>query len=308
MNVKHGRVVVGVDGTQNTLRAVRYAALAATAAGADLEVVHVVPLRLPVGPVRPVEPPEFEDLAQSIVQDAAVLARVTVPGLTVHTRLMHGPTVRALVAASSEADLVVMGAQHEGTLAHVWTGRVSIGVAARAACPSVVVPPEWEPGHERGRVVVGFKHPDGSLQQLTDAFAEADRRGADLRIVHAWKLPSAYDDVIGARIAEESYRTHTRETIEPLIADLREAHPGVHVMIEVQHAQPARALVDASHDADLVVLTRPTAHQGVPHLGSTARAVLRWATAPVIVFPVSAEETAPDERPLTLERDGALRR
>ena len=308
MNVKHGRVVVGVDGTENGLHAARYASLAAKAAEAELEVVHVVPLNLPVGPVRPVEPPMFEDLAQSIVRDAASLARRTVPGLTVDTRLMEGPTVRALVAAGSEADLVVLGVQHEAMLSHVWTARVSAGVAARVSCPTVVVPPEWEPGTERGRVVVGLKQPDGPVRLLIDAFAEAASRRADLHILHTWKVPWAYQVIIGTRAAEQIYCTHTRETIETLLANLREAHPQVQVKIDVQCAQPAGALVDASHDADLVVLTRPTMRGGTPHMGSTARAVMRWSATPVIVFPVSADNDSPDDAAPALQRHGALQR
>ena len=202
-----GRVVVGVDGTESGLRATRFAALAARAAGAELEVLHALPTHLPVGPIRPVDPPAFDDLGNDIV-DAATLARVAVPGLSVHPRLVHGSAVRSLVDAAANADLVVLGAQHEGSLAHLWTGRVSLGVGARAACPTVVVPPEWEPDRRRGRVVVGFKEADGSMDALAEAFAEAARRGAELLVVHAWKLPAAYDDIIAARVAEESLRTH----------------------------------------------------------------------------------------------------
>jgi nucleotide-binding universal stress UspA family protein len=257
-------------------------------------------------------PPDWEDLGRSIVNDAAALARVAAPAVAVHTRLMHGATVRALVAAAGDADLIVLGAQHEGNLVHVWTGRVSTAVAARATCPTVVVPPEWKPDALHRRVVVGFKEPDGSACLLRAAFTEAESRGADLVIVHAWKLPAAYDDVIGARVAQETYRDHAREIIEPLIADLRAAHPGVRVIVAVPHAQAARALIDASYDADLLVMSCPSAHQGIRHLGSTARAVIRWSTCPVIVYPATSSgelvDDTEDEVPFVLERDGALQR
>jgi nucleotide-binding universal stress UspA family protein len=306
MTTTKGSVVVAVDGTDAGLTATRYAALAAQAADAELEVLHVVPIRLPVGPVRPTTPALFDDVAQEIVEDAAVTARVAAPGLRVRTHLAHGATVGSIVAAGRDADVVVLGAQRVTGPRRIWTGRTTSGVAARATVPVVVVPPEWEPGARHGRVVVGYKVPEGAPGLLGIAFAEADRRGAELVVVHAWKLPSAYDDVIGARVAEDEFRARAHAEMEPLVADLRLVHPDVPVSIEVLHADPARALVDASRDADLIVLTRPTAHHTIRHLGSTARTVLHASTCPVVVAPVDVAG-APTE-PLVLERAGAMLR
>jgi nucleotide-binding universal stress UspA family protein len=53
--------------------------------------------------------------------------------------------------------------------------------------------------------------------------------------------------------------------------------------VRVVHARPEVALVDASHEADRVLISRP-AHGGlVHHLGGTGRAVLRTAVCPVEV-------------------------
>jgi nucleotide-binding universal stress UspA family protein len=61
----------------------------------------------------------------------------------------------------------------------------------------------------------------------------------------------------------------------------------VKVEVRVEHDHPAHALVEASREADVVVITRRT--RGVPaatHLGGTARVVLRSAHSPVrIVAP-----------------------
>ena len=47
-------VLVGADGSMSGLRAVRYAALAASSIAVPLDIVHVTPSYLPMPPVRPV--------------------------------------------------------------------------------------------------------------------------------------------------------------------------------------------------------------------------------------------------------------
>lgn len=305
------RIVVGVDGTESALRGVRFAAAAAKEADAELLVVHAAPARLPVMPVRPVVMGDFDDFAKQIVADAAALARTWEPGLATRTRVTHGPVVRSLVAAAAEASLLVLGSRHERSMAHLWTGRILSEVTARSACTTVVVPPEWEPGRSHGRVLVGFKTPRASATLLATAFAEAARREAELVIVHAWRLLSVYDDIIGSRVAQDAVRAEAEATLEPLLAPLRASHPKVRVTTLVEHLDAVEALVTASREADLLMLEAAGSHTSYPHLGSTARALLRWSMCPVMVIPVprhasgapreaaddATDEAVPRERP-----------
>lgn len=72
--------------------------------------------------------------------------------------------------------------------------------------------------------------------------------------------------------------------------------------IVVRHAHPARAIVEASAHADLVLLARrPHAFPG-GHLGGTARAVLRESSCPVEILPPAAEPPGLDG--LVLEAEG----
>lgn len=304
--VPAGTVVVGVDGSTASAHAVHFAALRAQRHGAILQVVHVAPLRLPFSPTRTVEPPLFEQTANEILHSATAAATQVAPGLTVHARVCRGSLMANLIACADEARELVIGVDHRHGMDRIWTGAVGAGLAARAACPVVVVPPEWRPENEYRRVVVGFKSPDRSRDLLAEAFAEAAERQASLVIVHAWKLPSAYDDIISARVSAEDVEQHTVDMISPLIADLRQAHPGVRVRICAEHAQTAQALVSASRTADLLVLMRVRSPQVLPHLGGTARALLREAECPVVVFPGPTAEI-PDA-PMVLEEDGQLKR
>lgn len=299
------RVVAGVDGSEAGLQAVRYAAAAAAETGCTLEIVHVAPAYQMLPPVRPVEPPfAYEDVYRAVLGEAKAAALEVAPDVRYRTSVRRGPTVPQLARASRGAELVVLGAKRGG-LRHVWTGRIKTGVAVRAACPTVAVPPEWQPGTSHGRVVVGVKEPERARPLLAEGFAEADRRGAELVVVHGWKLPSAYDDIVADRVGAQQMRAGAESWIEDQLVELRQEHPEVNVTIEVVHASGADAIVEASRDADLVLMVRTAGRHALPHLGSTARAVLRAAACPVMVRPVGEEPTLPLS---SLEREGALLR
>lgn len=208
------------------------------------------------------------------------------PGLTVHTHLVTGACTRSLVRAAVDASLLVLGAPDRATRERIWTGATTASVAARSTCPVVVVPADWEPGPARGRVVVGYKSAKHSLPLLAAAFDAASRLGVDLDVLHAWRLPSAYDDIIESRADREAWRERVLATLTPLMADLRRQYPRVPVHVDVEHADPARALLVACRDADLVLLARPAHGAVFGHLGHTARAVLRSPACPIEVIPV----------------------
>ena len=61
------------------------------------------------------------------------------------------------------------------------------------------------------------------------------------------------------------------------------------VRVDVRHGDPATELVNASHDADLIVLGN-IHHSGLGELGSVARAVIRGAQCAIAMVPTSEEE------------------
>jgi nucleotide-binding universal stress UspA family protein len=133
---------------------------------------------------------------------------------------------------------------------------------------------------------VGFKdstHGSGALDQ---AFAMAGARGARLTVIHAWELPSVYDDIIVRRTHDEDWNVKALDSIGSRIAGLRKEYPGVVVDVEIAHAQPAHALVEAATGADLLLIERRGGR--LPsgfHLGGTARAMLREAPCPIEILP-----------------------
>lgn len=306
MSQVHTPVVVGVDGSADALRAVRYAALRAQKNGSAVDIVHVAPRFHAVPPLRPVVPPAWPEVGLGVLHEAAEVAREVTPDCSVHTRLLTGSRAHELLAAAEHATMLVLGAEHAAGHDRIVTSATTVGVVSHTDKPVVVVPPEWSADRHHGRVVVGFQDADRAGGPLEAGFVAAAAEGAELVILHAWRMVGIYDDVVGARVDAVDRHQRTELVVEPLIAGLRALHPEVRVLVLVPHAQPARALVDASKEADLLVLGHPGPGLRLGHLGATARAVLRLAECPVEFLP--EVEVALPSTDLVLEDAGATNR
>lgn len=131
------RVVVGVDGSEASCDALRWAVAQAALTGAVLELVTT--WEYPVAYGFPTIPDV--DLAHNatMIQKLA-LDQVDVPeGVAVERRVVEGHPAHELVGRSSGADLLVVGSRGRGGFAGMLLGSVSGHVCAHSACPVVVV-------------------------------------------------------------------------------------------------------------------------------------------------------------------------
>lgn len=297
-----GGVVAAVDGTEQGYAAAGYAAREAGRLSLPLDVIHVFP---GVGSMTTIPVEFLETYGAEIVERARETALETVATLDVRTHLCGGGRIQQLVDFAENARLLVLGSRSPRSFDRIWTGGTVIGVSSRAACPVVVVPAEREPFAVHHRIVAAFKSPAHSAELFDAAFRLADELGAELVVLHAWRLPGVYDDIIADRVDQERWRHEQTAVIERQLVDYREAFPDVQVRVYVRHENPAHALVRTTRGADRLLLVRP-AHGGlVHHLGRTARAVLREAHCPIEVLaplPRGHEPTVP----LVLEREGEL--
>ncbi|HVX22145.1 MAG TPA: universal stress protein [Acidimicrobiales bacterium] len=133
-----GGVVVGVDGSEHSLRALDWAADEAGRRGVPLVVLHANfwtddALRLPAFA-------EQRDLDAAALRAAVARARQRQPGLTVVGRATAPPAAEALVDASRDAVLVVVGTRGLRLVDELALGSVSHHLACHAHCPVVMVP------------------------------------------------------------------------------------------------------------------------------------------------------------------------
>ena len=123
---------------------------------------------------------------------------------------------------------------------------------------------------------------------LTFAFEEASLRGASLLALHAWHTPqteiSRAGDTFTAAGTQAAAAGAARH-LEGVLDSCRAKYPDVPVSQEVVHGHPARALIGLSARADLVVIGRHAKHPGRPGPGSVRHAVLSHAHGPVVTVP-----------------------
>ena len=133
------RIVVGVDGSTNSHKALAWAAEEAKLRGATLLLVHswrflpVVP-----DPLAGIPHIDIEGNAKEVMDDA--VATLDEASVRVETEIANESAAHALVRASEGADLVVVGSRGMGGFKGLLLGSVSQQVAHHAHCPVVIVP------------------------------------------------------------------------------------------------------------------------------------------------------------------------
>jgi nucleotide-binding universal stress UspA family protein len=141
-------IVVGVDGSPNSERALDWAMGQAAAVRVPLTVVtvHEVPKSywggIPVvGPADEARLGKLRQAAEEMTQKAASRLGDAGPA-SVTVRAVNGFVVKELVDASHDADLVVLGARSHSGFARLLVGSVSSEVVQHSAGPVVIVPGE----------------------------------------------------------------------------------------------------------------------------------------------------------------------
>jgi nucleotide-binding universal stress UspA family protein len=136
-------VVVGVDGSLESIEALRWAARYAAATGATISAVHAwhYPAAGPVPAGRPPQP--ITDQVKAMMQETLDKALTKVFGTTtpasVSTKVAYGHPAMVLVNESALADLLVVGYRGHGAFHGMLLGSVSIHCVTTAQCPVVVV-------------------------------------------------------------------------------------------------------------------------------------------------------------------------
>ncbi len=133
-----GRIVVGVDGSEGSGRALDWAIDEARRSDARIDVVSSWVFPGTAGFVYSVDV-GIPDRASHVVDGAVDHVAATAPGLVVGGRTTEDPPAVALVEASRTAQLLVVGSRGLGAFAGLLLGSVGHNLAIHAHCPLVVV-------------------------------------------------------------------------------------------------------------------------------------------------------------------------
>ena len=141
-------IVVGVDASEGSRRALEWAAKEAHLRAAPLTVVLAWQWSTALYPdagwatatTELIE--DLEKIAEERLDDVCTAVAPALEGLEVKRALVEGPPVSSLVEAAQGAELLVVGTRGHGGFAGLLLGSVSQQLAHHSPCPIVIVPPQ----------------------------------------------------------------------------------------------------------------------------------------------------------------------
>ena len=132
------RIVVGVDGSPASLDALTWAVRQASLTGAAVEAVTAWQFPATYGGYPVDAGTDWQANAQAI-QDTAVKEALGDEATSLLRRVAQGHSVRVLLDAAAEAELLVVGSRGHGGFTGMLLGSVSEHVVAHAPCAVVVI-------------------------------------------------------------------------------------------------------------------------------------------------------------------------
>ncbi|MFF5234883.1 universal stress protein [Dactylosporangium sp. NPDC000521] len=293
MEQKHD-VVVGVDGSPESLAAVDWAAWDAARRGRRLHIIHACAGPVADLPLDARQTPALDEIvrhaAETVVDIAVARARTVTSQLPITTATPFEHAGVALIDASGWAGTVVVGSRGLGGFSGLLLGSVGVQLAAHAAGPVVVVrrgdPTDAGEAGEAGRVVVGVDGSGDTEHTLRFAFEQASYREAGLTAVHTYVWPHATGP--GAMLplvydADDLFDDERRALME-MIGGWADKYPDVDVRHCTVRGNPAPVLKRLSHGAELMVVgSRGRGGFTGLLLGSVSQALIHHAACPVAV-------------------------
>ncbi|MET7476063.1 universal stress protein [Streptomyces sp. NPDC005648] len=284
-------ITAGIDGTEESLAALDWAAREAVRRGLPLRVVQAWRFQ----PYEGIDAADRETQAgwvRDALAEAARAVTARYSGLEVTADLLAGETVDALVGAAAEAELLVLGSRGHGPVVGFLLGSVGQQVIAEATRPVVLVRAGDQPSAEAaGReIVVGQQgEPDDSAETLRFAFETAAARGATVRAVRAWTLPPVFAySPASMKLLDEAggLEPYERKALGAALEPWRERFPDVPVVEHVELGSAGQVLLSVAARAQLMVVGRRVRRTAVgARIGSVAHGVLHHADCPVAVVP-----------------------
>ncbi|GAA2436417.1 universal stress protein [Streptomyces macrosporus] len=290
-------VIVGLDGSRESLAAADWAAREAQLRSLPLRLVHVEETESHHPRFVSSLDAEARERWRRVPDEVAAGLSAGHPGLEVVVERAAGRPAEVLREVAAGAGMLVLGSHGRGALAGFLVGSVALSAVAHTRCPLVLVRAGGEregDGGGRGErgpyrdVVLGVDPSRPNEELVEFAFDAAALRGALLRVVHGWEPPPVYginpvalgpnpvDDLAGEK----------EQALAAALRPWREKYPQVEVVEQAVIGRPARHLLEAAEEADLVVVGRHVRRSPLGfHVGPVTHALMHHSPAPVAVVP-----------------------
>lgn len=286
------RILVGIDGSEGSKAALRWALDTATTQESATVVAMAVwfaapPVSSPwiAGSVLPI------DLHEPTTQMLEATINAVMPtrkgDFELEQHVVQGPPAPTLLDESARCDMVVVGTRGLGGFKELVLGSVSRQLAHHAHCPVVIVPSD-EPTHTiPRRIVVGVDGSANSLAALRWAARRAQATRSTLQAMTVWVRPmggTTLSPLTPDRDADDARHLAGAAALDDFIA---QAHLPTNITIDRLSIEgtPAKTLIDHARGADLLVVGA-RGHGGFAGLlvGSVANTVIHHLPCPVAVI------------------------
>ncbi|MFT0761586.1 universal stress protein [Actinomyces sp. F1_1611] len=294
-------IVVGVDGSRESLDAALWAGEHAKRVNGHLTVVCAYPTASYSaaaldGGFAVVDDESLHQGALDAANEAAAAVREQV-GVDPEVSALVGDPSIVLAELSKECDLIVIGSRGGGGFADRLLGAVSSAVPAHSKCPVVTVPPHrsGKPFTPIERIVVGVDGSDQASTALVKAVDLAFAWQAELTAVVAIPVATAGGAMAWLPVAVDR-QVLLDDIMESLNSAIEKALNGRDMWVarHVLDGSPAALLTEFSTAVDLVVVgTRGRGGFAGMLLGSTSQTVLHHSTCPVMTVPSRHRDRRP---------------
>ncbi|MEB3372310.1 universal stress protein [Saccharopolyspora mangrovi] len=132
-------VVVGVDGSEESVHALRWAADHVRQVGGVLHAVTVWHQPVQFGYHQTSPDAELQRQGQEALDSSVARVKPDFPSVDIRPKLIRGQVVDEFVKLSKKADLLVVGDKGHGAFTGMLVGSVAVKIVHHAACPVTVV-------------------------------------------------------------------------------------------------------------------------------------------------------------------------
>ena len=299
-------VLVPLDFSQTSHSALRSVLPLLERFGANLHLVHVLPLDSPFARLAdlPMVVPGVE-IRRRVRRDLGKAAKnYAIETESAHLQMRRGTAFAEICSLASEnaIDLIVIATRGISGLKHVLLGSTAERVVRHSPCPVLVVRDRGKDrkpnrnGSIKGRqatikrILVPIDFSDYSAGNLACAKQLAKEFNATLVLLHSIAIPyfvtsdeyARYDFPLLMQQSEKYAKTQMRTLVAKMIRDGVRAEPS----LQIGHAGQEICACAEAEKADLIV-TSTHGWTGLKHvlIGSTAEYVVRHSSVPVLVVP-----------------------
>lgn len=282
-------IIVGVDGSPESLAALRWAqALAGDSASVRAVLVWSYPVGtgadMGFGGATAIPYEELENDAQRVLEQALE----AVPADDVERTsevLVAASASGGLLAEAESADLLVVGTRSHSTFDRLIAGSVAIQCAQHATCPFIAVPESALPALG-GTIAIGYDLSDDSRIALEWAVSIAAQAACRLRVITVWEQTGWRDEPLFADdpVAPEDHAVEKlRDLVSAVIPDAAERNIEYRPVHGTGKVAPQ--LLDAAEGAGLLVMgSRGRGGFTGLVLGSVSQRALQATTIPIAII------------------------